>query len=168
MCVCVKILLAMDTIIVQINLQKSKAAMEELGLRKSKAAMEELSRQKYYIACVQEPYGYKQNVPVLGNFKEVHYCRSLGIGERPRTCIYTNIDCWKVDKFTGGDVSTIAITVDNKKTMYIASMFLDITKPVEQTMVVKMINRCKALKMAWRLLFAWILMPTVVCGDQIL
>ena len=134
-CVCKK-LFTMDTKIGQINLRKSKAAMEELG------------RRKYDIACVQEPYGYKQNVPKLGNFKEVHYCTSLGIGERPRTCIYTNIDCWKVDEFTGGDVSTIAITVDNKKTMYIASVYLDITKPVEQTMVVKMINRCRALKMA--------------------
>ena len=65
-------------------------------------------------------------------------------GTVPRTCICTNLNCWRVDEFTCEDLTTVAVPSTSCKILYVASLYLDIEQPVENPIFTKLVEKCTA------------------------
>ena len=91
---------------------------------------------------MQEPYSYKGKIACVGSYSRILY-NAVG-GTVPRTCICTNLNCWRVDEFTCEDLTTVAVPSTSGKILYVASLYLDIEQPVENPIFTKLVEKCAA------------------------
>ena len=98
-----------------------------------------MGRRSYDLVLVQEPYSFRQKIACVGKYNQVFYSAQK---DRPRTCIYTNLNCWNVGEFSSEDITTVAIPVDSKRTIYVTSLYLDIEKPVENNVFRLLVEKC--------------------------
>ena len=110
----------------------------QINLRRSKVASAGVSGRDYDLLVVQEPYSYKNKVTNVSNYRTYYTAGK----NRPRTCIYANINCWNVDEFSEEDITTVAIPMGKKRTMYVSSVYLDIEKSIEYDTLKRLIEKC--------------------------
>ncbi len=98
----------------------------QINLQKSRMATEELFRQQFDVALVQEMYtGRDGAFRVNRSIYQVHYLEEKGT--RAAVVVRKGIHFWPVEDLTGPDMSTIMLLV-GRKNCVISSLYCDITK----------------------------------------
>ena len=118
---------------VQINLNKSKVATNELSLSKFKD-----------IALLHEPYVNQSRVRMLDGRRGV----ILADKSNPRAAIYVRkeLEPWLVEEFTDRDLCVCTIKIDGRL-WYLASVYLDINFNIkENSNLEKLIDFCNVSK----------------------
>ena len=118
----------------------SRITVGQINLRKSKLAAAELGCRTFDLAVVQEPYSCKGRIACVGGYSRILY--NAVRGTVARTCICTNLNCWRVDEFTCEDLTTVVMPSMSGKILYVASLYLDIELPVENPIFKKLVERC--------------------------
>ena len=119
------------------------SSVVQINLGKRKAASVEASRNKCDILLVTEPHTARGKVAGLEPMGNVY---AWGKGT-PRTCIRTNLKAWLIEEFTDEDITTISVTgVDGVEDTVFASVYLDITKPVEMDQWSRLLRWCDSHK----------------------
>ncbi len=103
----------------QINLQKSKTAAQELAFR-----LAHFKKGQAFIVLMQEPYYYKHMLPYLGKLGTLHF----NIGEQPRAAILVSrhLNSWMINHRTTRDLCACVITVGQLEVTVVAA-YHDIT-----------------------------------------
>ena len=117
-----------DANFIQINLQKSRTASVELG-----------KRDDFQIALLTEPYSYKGTMTLLDSGRTALFhtnrCKPrAGVGVRG------NFNPWLVEEFTGEDIATVAVSINNKM-IYVSSVYLDINFPVRNILLTALVEK---------------------------
>ena len=119
---------AADVRVGQINLKKSKIACTELARRS----------ERYDIFLIQEPHLSPRGVTGVTTMN----CNRAG---HARAAVLTgkNLETWPVPEFTTKDLATVAVLVQGQPSIYVASVYLDITKNIALEEWIALIGRCK-------------------------
>ncbi len=114
--------------VVQVNLQKSRAASAELNLG------------TFDVALVQEPLNDKKGrTSLITAPKRTYSCN------RARAAIIVNNDWnyWPADPFSTADMAVIIMTMAGGGKLFIASCYLDINKEVELPELTRLVLHCR-------------------------
>lgn len=124
----------------EINNTFNQTSLVQLNTHHSRTATIELERRTYDIAIIQEPFVYANKLRYIDTKCKSIYVYRTG---RPRAAVITKkeLDAWLVEEYSNEDQCVISVNV-NKKTIYIASVYLDITTAVVSNTLQRLINHC--------------------------
>ena len=111
-------------------------------MKKSRVASVELNRRTKDIVFITEPYAFGDGIKLLKNSRYSLFYKQ-GQEQRAAMRIARSLNAWQVEKYTGKDMCTVAIKLDNKLGYY-CSLYLDINLNAIHPLLPKLIDECEA------------------------
>ena len=126
------------------NVSRCTIKFVQLNMQKSKAPMGVLMDTKFDIALVQEPNINKKDRMNMIQPPNRSFCK----GFKPRAGIIfkDDVECWPIEPLSSRDLSVVALVLENRGCVYLASGYLDINKDVVPRELEALVSHCKVDK----------------------